>query len=86
MGLKQTVARNVRTLRLERGHTQEHLSALAGINRNYTGMIERGERSPTVEMLEKLAKALDVDPVVLLTPKPANGVAAAGEPARNDAE
>ncbi len=67
MGLKQTVARNVRRLRLERGYTQEELSELAGINRNYTGMIERGERSPTVDMLEKLAKALKIDPVALLT-------------------
>jgi transcriptional regulator with XRE-family HTH domain len=66
MGLKQTVARNVRRLRLERGYTQEELSELAGINRNYTGMIERGERSPTVDMLEKLAKALKIDPVALL--------------------
>lgn len=67
MGLKQTVARNVRRLRLERGYTQEELSELAGINCNYTGMIERGERSPTVDMLEKLAKALKIDPVALLT-------------------
>jgi len=67
MGLKQTVARNVRRLRLERGYTQEELSELAGINRNYTGMIERGERSPTVDMLEKLAKALKIDPVAFLT-------------------
>jgi transcriptional regulator with XRE-family HTH domain len=67
MGLKQTVAGNVKRLRQERGYTQEELSALAGINRNYTGMIERRERSPTVDVLEKLAKALDIDPVALLT-------------------
>lgn len=67
MGLKQTVARNVRRLRLEHGYTQEELSELAGINRNYTGMIERGERSPTVDMLEKLGKALKIDPVAFLT-------------------
>jgi transcriptional regulator with XRE-family HTH domain len=67
MGLKQTVAGNVRRLRQERGYTQEELSELAGINRNYTGMIERGERSPTVDMLDKLAKALKIDPVALLT-------------------
>jgi transcriptional regulator with XRE-family HTH domain len=66
MGLKQIVARNVRRLRNERGLTQEELSGLAGINRNYTGMIEREQRSPTVDMLEKLAKALQVDPVMLL--------------------
>lgn len=67
MGLRQTVAGNVRRLRKERGYTQEELSELAGINRNYTGMIERGERSPTVDILEKLANALEIDPVALLT-------------------
>ncbi len=66
MGLKQTVAKNIRVLRLSRGYTQEELSELAGINRNYTGMIEREERSPTVDTLEKVAKALAVDPVILL--------------------
>jgi transcriptional regulator with XRE-family HTH domain len=66
MGLKQTVAKNIRVLRLARGYTQEELSELAGINRNYTGMIEREERSPTVDTLEKIAKALAIDPVILL--------------------
>lgn len=67
MGLKQTVARNVRTLRLARGYSQEELSALAGINRNYTGMIERQQRSPTIDTIEKLAKALKVDADALLS-------------------
>jgi transcriptional regulator with XRE-family HTH domain len=66
MGLKQTVAKNIRMLRLARGLTQEELSELAGINRNYTGMIEREERSPTVDTLEKIAAALKVDPVAML--------------------
>jgi transcriptional regulator with XRE-family HTH domain len=66
MGLKQTVAKNIRVLRLARGYTQEELSELAGINRNYTGMIEREERSPTIDTLEKIAKALAVEPVILL--------------------
>lgn len=66
MGLKQTVAKNIRVLRLARGYTQEELSELAGINRNYTGMIEREERSPTIDTLEKIAKALAIDPVILL--------------------
>jgi transcriptional regulator with XRE-family HTH domain len=67
MGLKQTVAKNIRVLRLARGYTQEELSELAGINRNYTGMIEREERSPTVDTLEKIAKALNVEPIALLS-------------------
>jgi transcriptional regulator with XRE-family HTH domain len=67
MGLKQTVAKNVKRLRLERGYTQKELSKLAGINHKYAGMIEREERSPTVDILEKIATALKVEPVTLLT-------------------
>ena len=66
MGLKQTVAKNIRVQRLARGYTQEELSELAGINRNYTGMIEREERSPTIDTLEKIAKALGIEAVFLL--------------------
>lgn len=65
MGLKQTVAANVRRLRLERGYTQKNLSELTEINRNHIGMIEREERSPTIDILEKIANALEVDPILL---------------------
>lgn len=64
--LGKTVASNLRRLRLERGMTQEELAHRAGINRNYVGMIERRENSPTVDMIEDLAKALQVDPISLL--------------------
>ena len=73
MGLKQTVATNVRMLRRDRSRTQEQLSALAGIDRNYTGMIEREECSPTVDIIEKLAKALGVDPIALLMTRTPEG-------------
>ena len=33
------------------------------------GMIERRENSPTVDMLERIAKALQVDPSILLARK-----------------
>jgi transcriptional regulator with XRE-family HTH domain len=61
--LSDIVARNVRRIRVERGLSQEELADLVGISRNYVGMIERQENSPTVVMIERLAKALKVDPV-----------------------
>jgi len=63
--LGSIVARNLRRTRQERGLTQEELAHRTGVNRNYVGMIEREENSPTVEMLERLCKALDIDPIVL---------------------
>ena len=62
MKLRQVVARNLRVLRKQKGLSQEELAFQAGINRNYVGQIEREEKSPTVDMVEKLAAALGVMP------------------------
>lgn len=64
--LGETVANNLRRARMERGLTQEELADRVGINRNYVGMIERRENSPTIDMIERIAKALDLDPASLL--------------------
>ena len=63
MELRRTVARNLKRLRREKGMSQEELADRADINRNYVGMIERSENAATVDMLEKLADALDAKPV-----------------------
>ena len=63
MKLKAVVARNLRVLRKQNGLTQEELAFQAGINRNYVGQIEREEKSPTVDTLEKLANALKANAV-----------------------
>lgn len=42
--------------------------SLAGLNRNYIGMVERQENAPTVDTLEALAKALRVEAIKLLEP------------------
>jgi transcriptional regulator with XRE-family HTH domain len=55
-------------LRERAGLTQEELADLAQLNRNYVGMIERRENAATVDTLEALAKALQVQAVELLTP------------------
>jgi transcriptional regulator with XRE-family HTH domain len=69
MTLGGIVARNIRRLRLERGLTQEELAARIRITRNYVGMIERQENSPTVAILERIAKALGIEPARLFDEK-----------------
>ncbi len=69
MKLRQIVARNLRVLRKQNGLSQEELAFQAGINRNYVGQIEREEKSPTVDMVEKLASALGVTPGEMLAVK-----------------
>jgi len=66
MSLRRIVARNLKRLRKERGLSQEELADLAGLNRNYIGMIERQENAATVDTLEALAEALQVDAVKLI--------------------
>ena len=40
--------------------SQEKLAELANLNRNFIGMIERGETNVTVKNLENLANALNL--------------------------
>jgi transcriptional regulator with XRE-family HTH domain len=46
--------------RKEKGFSQEELGFLIRSARNYIGCIERGEKSPSIKILHKIAKALDV--------------------------
>lgn len=63
MALREIVAKNLRRLRQAKGLSQEELADRAAINRNYVGMLEREQHAATIDMLEKLADVLDVDPV-----------------------
>ncbi len=56
---------NLRRVRKERGLSQEELALRAGINRNYPGMIERQQHSPTIEIIERLCRVLKIDPAQL---------------------
>jgi len=69
MKLRAIVARNLRILRKQKGLSQEELAFQAGINRNYVGQIEREEKSPTIDMIEKLSSSLDVEPIAIIAIK-----------------
>ena len=42
------------------GISQEELAFRCGVHRTYIGAIERGEKSPTLTTIEKIAKGLDI--------------------------
>lgn len=67
MDLVQLLGENVRRLRLERGLSQEDLAFAAEMKRSYLSDLERGTRNPSVRALGRLADALGVDPVELLS-------------------
>lgn len=62
------IGTNLRTLRRERGLSQEALADLADIDRSYMSGVERGLRNISVVNLSRLAKALDVSIVELIDP------------------
>lgn len=53
------LADNVRRLRLAAGMSQESLALEAGLDRTYISQVERRQRNVTIEVLARLAKALD---------------------------
>ena len=65
---RERVGRNVRRHRLEKGVSQEELAHHCDLDRSYVSGIERGIRNPTVVVLERIAKVLGVETMVLLGP------------------
>lgn len=53
--------KKVKTLRKERGLSQEQLAFKANFHRTYVGMIERAERNITLANIKKVADALEID-------------------------
>jgi transcriptional regulator with XRE-family HTH domain len=66
MEIRGRLARNVKKARDERGWSQEELADQAGLHRTYVSGIERKVRNPTIEIVERLAKALKVSASALL--------------------
>ena len=51
----------IRKERLKLGLSQEQLAGRAGVHRTYIGMIERAEKNITLENIQKIAKALNIN-------------------------
>jgi len=66
MDIKVKVGQNIKRLRNNKGLSQEQFAFEADLHRTYISDIERGNRNPTVTVLEKIANALNVKPGELL--------------------
>lgn len=59
MPTKEELGRRLKAIRLSRGLTLKDVESRSGISMTHTSKIERGMASPTIQALEKLARALD---------------------------
>ena len=66
MSLIHIFAENVRAYRKDTGLSQERLADLAGLHRTYISAVERERRNISIDNIEKIARALDVEPYRLL--------------------
>jgi transcriptional regulator with XRE-family HTH domain len=57
----------LREQRAELGVSQEELALIAEVDRTFVSQMERGMRQPTLTTLVKLARALEVQPSVLIS-------------------
>jgi transcriptional regulator with XRE-family HTH domain len=67
MSLILIFASNLRKLRVARGYSQEKLAEVVDLHRTYISGLERGTRNISIRNIEKIALALGVNPVDLLT-------------------
>lgn len=61
-------ARNLELVRIAKGYTQENLALDADVARSYLSNLKSGTNSATLEMVDKLARVLEVESWQLLLP------------------
>ena len=71
--LAPVVGANLRRLRGERGLSLEGLAKLSGVSRAMLGQIELGQSAPTINVLWKIARALDLPFSALITAQKVTG-------------
>lgn len=66
--LRRIIGARLRELRAARGWTQVEVAGRARVGRDFLGRAERGDREPSLFVLNKLASVFEVQPAFLLTP------------------
>ena len=59
-GISKHIGNRIRNYRMQLGYSQERLAEISGCHPTYIGQVERGEKNPTLESIEKIASALRV--------------------------
>lgn len=64
MDLERLVIDNIKRIRKEKGFSQEKLAEACNTATSYIGLMEIYKNVPKLSTIERIAKALDVDPLV----------------------
>lgn len=65
-GIAQKVAQNIKSIRLLRGFSQEYLAQLVNKSQNWIQKVESAQIELSIENIEIIANALEVDITTLL--------------------
>lgn len=66
--VKEYFAINLKWYRFNKGYTQEKLAELSNLTPKYISDLERGKFSPSLSKIDSIAKALEIEPYLLLKP------------------
>ena len=66
MNLMHIFATNVRKYRIQKGLSQEALADLSGLHRTYISAVERERRNISIDNIENIASALNIEAFLLL--------------------
>ena len=69
MYLERLVIDNIKRIRKEKGISQEKLAEACNTATSYIGLMEIYRNVPKLSTIERIAKALDVDPLVFFQDK-----------------
>ena len=68
MDIIRVFGQNVKKFRNKRGYSQEQLADISGLHRTYISDVERFKRSISLDNIQKLADALEIDTYLLFVP------------------
>jgi len=65
-GIQDTFGKAVREARTTVGISQEELADRSGLHRTYISLLERGQRNPSLAVIEEISHALGISMVDLV--------------------
>ena len=69
MSIKKLLGARIKELRIKSGLTQAELAEIVSIDPKHQSCVENGRNFPSADLIEKYAKAFEIDPTEVLCTK-----------------